>query len=300
MPVYNKAAHVARAVNSVLNQSHRDFELILVDDASIDDSLKIIKQFGDDRIRIIERKEPGPGGYKARNAGAKKANYEWISFLDADDEWESEYLATIDGLRNQFPQAKLLSTGWQDMYLGGYSRPDRYYLNKKYMGNHVYNVTDFLQAALAIGRPICSSVATIEKKLFYKAGMFPENGLGRGGDVDTWFRIMMLGTTGAWAAYQGAYYHRDSDNMTTQTVFPSIRENHLLRSINAHLQTEEDSELRALLKQYRRAIYRSTFKTKIELAFIHGMKKIFGPVISRSFTENLVKRKKSMEFKGDA
>jgi type IV pilus biogenesis protein CpaD/CtpE len=123
--------------------------------------------------------------------------------------------------------------------------------------------------------------------------------VGRGGDVDTWFRIMMLGTTGAWAACQGACYHRDSSNMTTHTVFPRIRGNHLLKSIDARLQTEEDSEVISLLKEYRRAIYCSIFKTKIELGFINGMKKIFGRDISRSLTEYLVKRKKVMEVKSD-
>ena len=84
IPLYNKEKIVQRSVNSVLCQSFSDFELIIVDDGSTDNSLSVVKSIKDKRIHIIEQENGGPS--KARNTGVKHAKGEWILFLDADDE----------------------------------------------------------------------------------------------------------------------------------------------------------------------------------------------------------------------
>ena len=84
IPLYNKEKIVQRSVNSVLCQSVSDFELIIVDDGSTDNSLSVVKSIKDNRIHIIEQENGGPS--KARNTGVKHAKGEWILFLDADDE----------------------------------------------------------------------------------------------------------------------------------------------------------------------------------------------------------------------
>src|SRR5690606_7754713 len=92
IPVHNKAPHLNRSINSVLNQTFLEFELILINDASTDGSMKILESYSDPRIRLLERSTPGPGGYAARNLGIQTAKFKWISFLDADDAWEIDYL----------------------------------------------------------------------------------------------------------------------------------------------------------------------------------------------------------------
>ena len=84
IPLYNKESIVERSVNSVLCQSFTDFELIIVDDGSTDNSLSVVKSIKDSRIHIIEQENGGPS--KARNTGVKHSKGEWILFLDADDE----------------------------------------------------------------------------------------------------------------------------------------------------------------------------------------------------------------------
>ena len=86
IPVGNKAPHLDRSINSVLNQSFKDFELILIDDATTDGSAAKLAGFTDYRIRLLKRSQPGPGGYAARNLGIKESRTNWIAFLDADDE----------------------------------------------------------------------------------------------------------------------------------------------------------------------------------------------------------------------
>lgn len=85
MPVYNVAAYVAAAIASVLAQSFKDFELLIVDDGSTDHSVQLCEQFADKRIRIIRQKNRGLAG--ARNTGIRHARGQFVAFLDSDDLW---------------------------------------------------------------------------------------------------------------------------------------------------------------------------------------------------------------------
>ena len=84
IPLYNKEAIIEQSVKSVLLQSFKDFELIIVDDGSTDGSYEIVENIHDSRIRLIHQENGGPS--KARNTGVYYAKGDWILFLDADDE----------------------------------------------------------------------------------------------------------------------------------------------------------------------------------------------------------------------
>lgn len=86
IPTYNRAKLVDRAINSVLVQTFKDFELLIVDDVSTDNTQQIVEQFRDERIKIIHHQK-NKGGSAARNTGIKMAMGEYIAFLDDDDEW---------------------------------------------------------------------------------------------------------------------------------------------------------------------------------------------------------------------
>lgn len=90
MPVYNAAEFLARAISSVTGQSHRNLELILVDDGSADDSLNICRQFAavDSRLNVLSQANAGPAA--ARNTGVRSAAGDFVFFLDADDYLETE------------------------------------------------------------------------------------------------------------------------------------------------------------------------------------------------------------------
>ena len=83
MPVFNEERYIRKAIESVLEQSLSDFELIVVDDGSTDDTLKIIESFDDERIRVITQSNRGPGA--SRNTALEIAGGEYIMFLDGDD-----------------------------------------------------------------------------------------------------------------------------------------------------------------------------------------------------------------------
>ena len=91
IPVYNREDTVGRAVSSILNQSYKNLELIIVDDCSNDNSLKVIREFRDERIRVVELKK-NSGANAARNKGIMAARGQYIAFQDSDDEWDEDKL----------------------------------------------------------------------------------------------------------------------------------------------------------------------------------------------------------------
>jgi glycosyltransferase involved in cell wall biosynthesis len=84
LPVYNREAFVARAIDSALAQSYPHFELIVIDDGSTDGTARVLESFGE-RIRVIEQAHAG--AYAARNRGLRHARGELIAFADSDDVW---------------------------------------------------------------------------------------------------------------------------------------------------------------------------------------------------------------------
>ena len=90
MPIYNVEAFVGEAVQSVLDQSFTDFELICVDDGGTDNSMDIVRGFSDERIRIVCQRNLGLAG--ARNSGIAHARGEFIALLDSDDVWHRDKL----------------------------------------------------------------------------------------------------------------------------------------------------------------------------------------------------------------
>jgi len=91
IPTYNRADKLKRAVDSVLNQTYQNFEIIIIDDNSQDNTRSVVKNFKDDRIRYFRNKK-NLGGAGARNVGIRKAKYKYLAFLDDDDEWLYEKL----------------------------------------------------------------------------------------------------------------------------------------------------------------------------------------------------------------
>lgn len=100
VPLFNKASTVQRALASVSSQSFQDWEAIVVDDGSTDGSGQLAASWPDPRVRVLTQSNAGPGA--ARNAGWRLADSPFIAFLDADDEWEPDFLlASRDILRQQ-------------------------------------------------------------------------------------------------------------------------------------------------------------------------------------------------------
>jgi len=109
---YNRRQSIGRSIKSVLNQTYRDFELIIVDDGSTDNTKELVADFNDERIKYV-RHEENKGEAAARNTGIKAARYDYIVYQDSDDKWLPEKLARqIELLENASPEVGVIYTGF--------------------------------------------------------------------------------------------------------------------------------------------------------------------------------------------
>ena len=114
MPCFNNSSTIERSVNSALDQSYQNIEIILVDDGSTDNSREIALDFRDKdaRLKVISKSNQGPG--PARNRGLKEARGEFVAFLDADDYWDTDCLYKLhEALVGN--DAELAYCGWQNI-----------------------------------------------------------------------------------------------------------------------------------------------------------------------------------------
>ena len=108
IPLYNKADFVTAAIQSVLNQSHQNFEVIVVDDGSIDDGASRVRAIHDHRIKLIQQANSGVSC--ARNQGIELAKGDLVCFLDADDWYLPTYLETIVSMALRYPEIAFFAT----------------------------------------------------------------------------------------------------------------------------------------------------------------------------------------------
>lgn len=121
VPVYNKAPYLERCLRSIYDQSFEDFELVVVDDGSTDDSLQVVRRQADARLRVIEQPNRGPGA--ARNTGMAAARGSLCAFLDADDEWLPHYLEESVAFLDRHTSVAAVTAGYLEYPSGVSTEP---------------------------------------------------------------------------------------------------------------------------------------------------------------------------------
>lgn len=183
IPLYNKKPYIARALHSVLNQTYRPQEIIVVDDGSIDGGDHVVERFLDEGIRLM--RQPNSGVSVARNRGTLEATSDWIAFLDADDEWHEDFLAySVKGAMD-WNQAVAVFTNYDR---GNAANPVLEVSSKSSV-----LVEDYFRFVLRNrGHGMTSSSVLVRRDILLKIGGFPE-GVGREEDIDTWTRLAWAG-----------------------------------------------------------------------------------------------------------
>jgi succinoglycan biosynthesis protein ExoO len=220
IPIHNKGPHVRAAIASVLAQTRPADEIVLVDDASTDDSMAVAATFDDPRIRTFRREVPGPGGYAARNVGIYEAKSDWIAFLDADDAWYDNHLADVAGLIGKAGERTIgVFTGWERVWPDGRTRRDLYSASQaKGVTETTLDFDGFVARWLELGTPpIWTSSCVFRRDTLIAAGLFPEGRCRKGGDKDMWLRAMALGEALSTTSVSAAY-HQDTVNQVTQAI----------------------------------------------------------------------------------
>jgi len=181
IPTYNRAHLIGRAIQSVLNQTYQDFEVIVVDDGSTDNTEEVIKEFQrkDERIKYIKH-EKNKGGSAARNTGIKAARGKYIAFQDSDDEWLPEKLEKqMQVFENAPAEVGVVYTGFW-----------RIKGNKKTCipSSNIKGKRGDIHKILLRRNFIALPTVVVKKTYFRKAGMFDER-LPRLQDWELFIRI---------------------------------------------------------------------------------------------------------------
>lgn len=180
MPLFNKERYVKKAIESVISQTYRDFELIIVDDGSTDNSLSVVKglKIEDRRLKILTQSNSGVA--VARNNGVAASEGEYVCFLDADDWWEDRYLEEIDRLIKEYPEAGLYATNYV------YYKPGKTHvaldLERGYM--------NYPDAYLHGEMPVWTGAASMPRKVFDEMGGFSK-GVKLGEDFLLWAKTAL-------------------------------------------------------------------------------------------------------------
>jgi len=162
IPTYNRANVLANSIESVLAQTYKDYELIVVDDGSTDDTAELMQKYlEDERVRYIQL-EKNAGVSNARNVGAQNAMGEWIAFQDCDDHWRPQKLEKQMAFIKANPNCGLLYSAYE------FHMPDNPEAIKVPQGV----CSGELVNALLIHNRIGAPTVLVQKKLFIDLGGF--------------------------------------------------------------------------------------------------------------------------------
>lgn len=178
VPTYNSAQYISEAIDSVFNQTYEDWEIIVVDDGSTDNTKEVLRKYSS-KIGYFYQENKGPSS--ARNKGIKSAKGKYIAFLDADDMWMPEKLKLQMDVISKEPSIGLVSCDGYIIDMDGVIQKQitkRRYLNKK-------KLLDDLLFRNVIG---ATPSLLVRKECFHVVGLFDET-LAVGEDRDMWLRI---------------------------------------------------------------------------------------------------------------
>ena len=203
MPCFNAERFLEAAIDSVLNQTYPDVELIVNDDGSRDGSMEILRAYSS-RITVISQQNRGP--YLARNRGVAESRGEYIAFLDADDYWAHNCLTELHRAL-EGSNAALAYCGWQNVGLsGGRGEP---YIPPDYEDGHKLEV--FLRSAA----PWPIHAALLRRSVWDEVGGFDED-LGTCMDYDLWLRVAASRPIRRVAKVMAYYRHHNEGQITSQ------------------------------------------------------------------------------------
>ncbi|MGJ8592711.1 MAG: glycosyltransferase family 2 protein [Aquaticitalea sp.] len=184
IPLFNKEESIKNTLQSVVEQTFKNFEIIIVNDGSTDNSLKVAKSFVDESIEIFSIKNHGVS--YARNYGISKSNSKYIAFLDADDKWFPNHLADLKNLIEKYPDCGLYATGYESVFYGKTEIKAKYIdLDENFSGI----VKDFFHHSL-VNQIAWTSAVVIPKQILERYGGFDAS-MKAGEDTDLWTRIAL-------------------------------------------------------------------------------------------------------------
>jgi teichuronic acid biosynthesis glycosyltransferase TuaG len=206
IPVYNNSKYIKECIDSVINQTYKNLEILIINDGSTDDSLNIIKSYNDKRIIIINFKK-NKGAAVARNEGIKKSTGRFITFIDADDYWN------INKIEKQVEFIK------RNKYQFIYSN----YIYVKGNKTHIAKTPKSLTYNQVLkNTAIFTSTVMFDMNYFNKKDIYMED-IRMGQDAATWFRILRTKNITAYGMNEELSYYRVGNLSLSHNKFKAAR-----------------------------------------------------------------------------
>lgn len=250
IPLYNKEAYVRKTLESVIAQTYRDFECIVVDDGSTDGSLDIVRSLdtGDCKLEIISQANAGVAA--ARNNGVAASRGEYVCFLDADDWWEPTFLEEMDRLIKEYPDAGLYATNYV------YYKSGKTHVALRFERGYMNYVEAYLHSD---AMPVWTGAACMPRKVFDEMGGFPV-GIKLGEDFLLWAKTAIKYKI-AFCEKPLAYYNNDVPASLRATRNLHAPEHHMLFRLD-----EVEEEVRGKSEEVR-----EEWKTLLDWQRVNGL-----------------------------
>ena len=215
IPLYNKKKYIRKAIDSVLNQSYQNFEIIVANDGSTDDGDKEVLALHNDRIKLISQKNSGVSA--ARNLGIDNSSSEYLVFLDADDTWEPEFLNELYSLIVKYPDMGIYATNNYFIYSDNQKKHQVYSgLFKEQSQGVIENYFEIF--AKYRKSPFSNSNYCVPRKILDDVGKYLV-GVKLTEDSDLWCRIALKYKI-AYSIKPLANYYLDTEGNTHTVFFP--------------------------------------------------------------------------------
>ena len=280
MPAYNAALYIKNSINSVLNQTFGDFEILIVDDGSTDDTKEIVNSVKDDRIHYIYQRNGGVSS--ARNTGISNAKGEYICFLDADDLWKPNHLEVIEKLIEKYPAADVFLTGHEILLRDG-----RFVTRACPEVSCDAQIDNMFEYIVKHGYFFHTNSMACKKITFDDVGLF-EIGVKNGEDDDMWYRLFSYYST-AVSSTVTTVYVRENSRATVNRVF--VDDWVFLRRVDGIMSSSRVSEEK---KVYLRRLLEQRKLSFVRHCILSGDKKTVRKQI-KLIDKSLVKKKKYFE-----
>lgn len=208
VPLFNKRAYIGKSLASVARQSFSDYEIIVVDDGSTDDSVSVAEALSLPNLKLISQANAGVSA--ARNRCIAEASSEFVAFLDADDIWRDDHLKHLWQLHLACPDARLLANSYLEVPRTGAAGLE--HANAGHADVAYRRVPDFIAEAATGQSWVFTSAAMVHRETCLSLGGF-EVGESRGEDIDMWIR-MGLQCPVALSTYIGCLYRRVDNSLS--------------------------------------------------------------------------------------
>lgn len=276
IPVHNKEAFVSKTIQCVLDQTYKDFELILVNDGSNDLSGDICNQYAllDSRIKVIHQKNGGVSN--ARNTGIKASKNELIAFLDADDYWNKEYLSKMTYLIDRFPEVDIYSSKYAEILDGKIVHKKEYFSPEQ-----EFVLFDLIErCAKKAHFPIHSSSVIIRKKIIELVGYFDER-INCFEDFDLFVRISLRSKVAYLNQEPLSFYNLDVPaDSKARGILPNLKKHWITYMDKFNEMSNKNEDLKLLLD---RSILSQLLKYNRTLQFREEVKGIIKKVHKNNF-----------------